>query len=577
MWRARDGRPPRDADLRAGIAAHALLYGAAMSRVLLLSMLAWIPAANAQPAPAPVMPTPSGFEPEPWSPVDDDGWPKGVSLEDLRGLRPCDLGEQMPGPGEQIPCRPMARPEPVQWRFGLDWTTGVVLGNDNVTGGAHALGVEADVTLARSLGLGLRYELLGAGLRGTDDDVDLARSQRFFGQVRWRAFTDEVDRDAWAIVAGGGYQLSDERLGGDGAVARLGLAREIGLYLDDENAATAALELAYSRGFATDAIHTVTASARFGFEGDIVEPRNVDQIDRPWSERAWTGADVYASPLMLGLGLSLGARLSPRIHAVATGNYVFGRSKESTELRGLHGTVAAQAGLRLDSGWPGPAPLFVQLQAGPAAVATDAGLTQRWLADAELALQFRACGGAVAAGVRLRADLDDGVDLVTGAFVLSVGLGRGAGRARCGRDHGPPVVFMRRPPPPPVPVAPPAIVTAPPPLPPPPASGTVDGGATVTVEVAPPQPIVIEVSLGVVALGGLVELRVDPRLLPLTRLRGVDFDVRVEGPAPHVARVAGEVAAILGRDGLRAGGWAQVATASAELRAVFTIYPPGAR
>lgn len=542
-----------------------------------------LPAAAPAPAPetSPVMPTPLPGA-TPWSPVDDEGWPRGVSLEDLRGLRPCDLGERLPGPGEPIPCRPMARPEPVQWRWGLDWTVGAVFGRPTTTGASHALGVEVDVTRARSLALGVRYELGGYGLRGGGDEIQLARGQRFLGQVRWRAFTDEVDRDAWAVVAGAGYQLAADALGGDGPVARVGLAREIGLYLDDENAGVAALELAYSRGLTADAVEAVTASARFGFEFNIVEPRNVHRVDRPWSERAWTGADVYASPFMLGLGVSLGARLSPRVHAVATGNYVFGRAEDSTELEGLHGALAVQAGVRLGAGWPAPAPLFVQLQAGPAAVATDAGLAGRWLADAELAFSFGGCGGAVAPGVRLRADVTDGVDALTGALVLNFALGRGAGDGRCGpRDRGPPVVYMPTEPPPPPAPPPPAIATAPtPPGPPPPVAPPVldaTGSGTIAVAVPRPTPIVIEVALGAVALGGLVEVRLDPRLLPLPQLVGADVDVVLEGPAEHLGRLGADLSAMLARHQVTARGWAIRPTGGAAVRAVFTIYPPGSR
>lgn len=552
----------------------------------LLFLVPAVAAAQGVPAPAPVMPLPPPAA-IPWSPVDDDGWPTGVSLETLRGLRACRFGEVMPGPGERIPCRPAAHPEPVQWQWGLDWTTGVALENPATTGALHALGVEVDFTLARRFALGARYELAGVGLRSTPDDVSIRRHQRFFGHVRYRAFTDEVDRDAWALTVGGGYALGAPSLGGDAPLARVALAREIGLYLDDENAGTAALELAYTRSFGDDTIDTVTASARLGFEFNIAEPKNADQLDTPWSQRAWTGADIYASPFMLGFGVSLGYRLGGQLHAVGTGSYVFGRAPDSTELEGLHGTVSAQGGLRLGAGWPAPAPLYVQLTAGPGLVATDAGLERHTLADADFGVMFLSCGGMASAGVRLRAGIDDGVDVLSGGLFLRVAIGTGAGhgRGRCGPavDERGPIAYMGTPPPPPpAPMLPP---------PPPPiitpttgagtgtatGTGTVTGGARVDVVVAPPQPIVIDVSLGAVFLGGLVEVRIDPRLLPLDRLRGVDVDVRIEGPSSQLARFTGEMSAVLGRQGIAVRGWSQVATSGTEIHAVFTIYPPGTR
>ncbi|MBK9034176.1 MAG: hypothetical protein IPL61_23425 [Myxococcales bacterium] len=570
---------------------------AALSTLSTLAALVAAAPAHAQPiAPAPSMPVPPAAAPTPWSPVDDDGWPRGVSLESLRGLRPCRFGEVMPGPGARIPCRPAATPDPVQWRWGIDWTNGVALDSDVTTGAAQALGVELDFTFGHHLALGARYELMGVGLRTTPDDVTIARAQRFFAQARWRAFTDEVDRDAWALAVGGGYALNAAALGDDAPLARVALAREVGMYLDDENAAVAALEVAYTRRLGRDSVDTVAASLRIGFEFNIKEPGNVDQPDQVWSRRVWTGADVFASPVMFGMGASLGLRLADNLHLVASGNYVFGRAPDTVEIEGLHGTVAALGGVRLGPAWPAPAPLYLQVQAGPGLVATDRGLEQHLFADAEFGVGFRSCGGRVSPGVRLRGQLDDGVRVLTGAFVLSVAWGAGAGDGHrgCGGpaiDDLGPVAYMPMPPPEPTPIAPP---------PPEPTSltggGTLDGsgavvgggggttvvsgGAQVDVVVTPPpppQPFELDVSLGAVFLGGAIQVRIDPRVLPLARLRGVDVDVRVEGPAAQLARFTGELSAVLGREGITARGWAQRATSSTEIHAIFTIYPPGSR
>lgn len=556
-----------------------------------LSLLLVAAPAAAQPAPAPTMPTPlPGVAP--WSPVDADGWPTGVSLETLRGLRACRFGEGMPGPGERIPCRPPARPEPVQWRWGLDWTNGVALGSDATTGAAQALGVELDFTLGHHLALGARYELMGVGLRTTPDDVTIARAQRFFAQARWRAFTDEVDRDAWAIGLGAGYGLAADAIGDDAPVARASLAREVGLYLDDENAGVAALELAYARTLGADTVDTVTASLRVGFEFNIAEPANVDQLDETWSRRAWSGADVFASPFMFGVGASLGYKLGDNLHLVGSGNYVFGRAPDTVEIEGLHGTVAALAGVRLGPAWPAPAPLYLQVQAGPGLVATDQGLERHAFLDAEFGVAFRGCSGRVSPGVRVRSQLDGGLDVMTGALVLSVawGAGAGDGHGGCGPavdDRGPIAYMPTPPPPPPAPMAP--LPPAPPPIT---GGGEITGGGSVSggggvsgggqVDVVitpppPPRPIVIDVSLGAVFLGGLVQVRIDPRVLPLDRLRGVDVDVQITGPAAQLATFRAEVGAVLGRNGVAVRGWSELATSASEVHAIFTIYPPGAR
>jgi hypothetical protein len=88
---------------------------------------------------------------------------------------------------------------------------------------------------------------------------------------------------------------------------------------------------------------------------------------------------------------------------------------------------------------------------------------------------------------------------------------------------------------------------------------------------------VIEVALGAVALGGLVEVRLDPRLLPLPQLVGADVDVVLEGPAEHLGRLGADLSAMLARHQVTARGWAIRPTGGAAVRAVFTIYPPGSR
>ena len=539
------------------------------------------------PAPGPVEPVVAPAPPWPdpsWTPLDDDGWPRGVSLEELRAHRRCGLAETLPGPGEVIPCRPRVYPEVPQLRFGVDWTSGLVAGDVATTGGAQGLGVELDVTLARRLALGARYELIGAGEPTAAPEMSaIAGSQRVLAQARWRTFTDEVDRDAIAVGVGLGWAFSGEPLGGDAPVARAALTREVGWYLDDEHALTAALEVAYARTLAERPVETVLASARFGFELNIAEPKNLGTRDEPLSERLWSGGEVYASPFFLGLGYSVGLRLLDHVHAVGTANFAFGRYRDEGTLQGMHGAWAGMGGLRLDAGWPGPAPAYLLVQAGPAWVGTEDGGEVRTLADAELGVLFQTCGGGAGAAVRLRSEVEDGVEVVSGAFVLRLAMGPGisSGRWRCRRDEGPKVVYMPTPPPPPPAPAPVAPVDD--------GGVAIDGGGAVgggvvaggdvsvggTVVVTPPEPpppVVIEVELGAVLFGGAVQVRVDPRLLPLGRLRaGGLIDVRLEGPPDQLAAFEGELRAILGRERIAIQGWARVPTTGSRVRAVFTI------
>lgn len=556
----------------------------------LLLLLSGSGVAAAQPvmpsAPPPSAPPPSGPPPiaqPPWSPIDDEGWPRGVSLESMRGLRPCDFGEQLPGPGQVIECRPQLHVEQPQWRLQVDWTNGMSFGDAPTRGNVRGFGADLDFTFGRRLALGARYELLGIGLQPAVTR-DVWRSQRFFGQVRYRAFTDEVDRDAFTLVAGAGVALQSDGLGGDGLVARAGIAREVGLYLDDENAMIAALEVAYARSFGEVPVDTLTASLRFGFELNIAEPANLDSFDDPPDGRLWTGFDLWGSPFLLGIGGTLGYRLLDHVHAVSTTSYAytFRRDQRAAADIPVDAIWATQAGLRVDAGWPKQGgPLYLQAQVGPARIATDTGPRGALLADGEFGWMFGVCPGMLAVGVRVRTELEDELDFVSAGLVMRFGIGGGAPPAgqRCGGERAAPtmptepIAYVPPPPPPPRPVyvAPPPVVVGGE------LGGRVEAGGRVEVVVTPPRPIVIDVTIGAALLGGLVQVRIDPRLLPLDRLRGVDFDVRLEGPANLLPSGQAELRAVFGRERIAVGGWAGVATGSAELHAIFTIYPPGTR
>ena len=86
----------------------------------------------------------------------------------------------------------------------------------------------------------------------------------------------------------------------------------------------------------------------------------------------------------------------------------------------------------------------------------------------------------------------------------------------------------------------------------------------------------IEVELGAAFYG--VQVRVDPRVLPLDRLRGAGWvEVELSGPGDALARFQGELSAALGRGGVRVDGWATASTDASVVHAKFTIWPPGTR
>jgi hypothetical protein len=110
------------------------------------------------------------------------------------------------------------------------------------------------------------------------------------------------------------------------------------------------------------------------------------------------------------------------------------------------------------------------------------------------------------------------------------------------------------------------------PVTPPPAIGVPD----VHVEVAV-QPVVIDVDLGA-RLFGAIGVRLDPRLLPIDRLRGAGWiEVELTGPAGDLASFQAQLSTTLARDGVRVDGWATAATDASVIHARFTIWPPGTR
>ncbi len=520
--------------------------------------------------------------PPPWDPLDDDGWPRGVSLEQLRHLRRCHLDEQLPGPGEIIPCRPDVIAETPQWAFAADWTTGIVAGKTPITGGAQALGVELGFGLTRSLALGVRYELMGFGQPSSGDDMLVVGvSHRLFANARHRFFTDEADRDAWTLGLGGGWAFQEASLGGGAPILRASFGREVGMYLDDENAVLMGLELAYERNLDDAQLSAVLASARFGFEVNIREPRNLGTVDEPPSTAYTRGVDIYLGPA-LGLGYSLGVPLADHLEVNATAGFLFGLTDFGKQ-SGLDGSQwALQAGARITPGWPRPASLYLQAQVGPVWVSHDPSREVALAVDTELGVSPGfTCDGRLDFALRVRTEIEDEAHALWGALVVRVAFGQGRTRSgrRCGGGGGGAIVTMPLPPPPP-----PEPVLAPPPdqdligqggtTIDGSAGGTIDGsaGGAVTVEVPVPEPVVIEVELGGSWLGGAVQVRIDPRLLPLARLRAAGHvEIELTGPADALVDYEVSLRAVLDREGIRAASWVRTATSDSVIRARFTL------
>jgi hypothetical protein len=506
----------------------------------------------------------------PWSPLEGDGWPKGVSLEAVRGLPACGAGELDITEGAEIECRPATVVDAAHLAFGVDWTTGPAFGSERTSGGAHGLGVELAYAATRHLQLAARYELMGIGTSAMAVPRDRV-GPHFFGLAKLRLFEDETAREAWTLGTGAGWALRPAGLGDDAPIARVSLARELGHYLDDDNSMNAAFELAYERTLDDDALSTILASYRLGFELDIREPRNVDTKAPPPSRRRWFGLDMFAGNAM-ALGVTQGLRITDVLGVQASAGFQFG-STEFSKQHGFEGggwSVLAGPRLSLPSRWLA---WYVQAQAGPVWLSRATGSELRGLGHAELGLRGLLGCGAVDVGIWARCDLEDRA-VTSGGLLFRIVGGHPAASFRgphpsCGR--GQPTIARRPPPPPPpAPAEPPATVRyEPPPLPRVELPRVEVPRAEVVIEI---EPVVIDVVLGA-ALPGFA-VRVDPRLLPLDRLRGVaHVTVELSGPSGALGMYQAQLAGAIGRAGGQVHAWAVVPTGDPLVRARFTIRP----
>jgi hypothetical protein len=81
-----------------------------------------------------------------------------------------------------------------------------------------------------------------------------------------------------------------------------------------------------------------------------------------------------------------------------------------------------------------------------------------------------------------------------------------------------------------------------------------------------------------VLFGGAVRVSINPRLLPLGKLRRAGFvEIRLSGPASALPRFEAELRAVLRRNRLSVNAWARAEAKGGVVRAKIIIWPPGTR
>ena len=491
-----------------------------------------------------------------FDPLDPDGWPLGLSLNDLRSLPECQ--QPLPHtPGAEVTCRPHIDTGGMQWGMGFDWTSGATFGTVPTSGAAQGFGVEWDYAPSHMLQLAVRYELMGMPVPGMSTEL----AQHFLGEAKLRLWADEIERNGWVLGVGAGYGLHSDALGGNAPLVRASIARELGAFAGTDSTVDFAAELAYEQTLQDPRLAAVLASLRMGFEVNVA-PDGLGR-PKPWSVPHTTSFDILFGP-WLGFGLSVGFPLVPHVSLETTGLYMFDITSDDTIHAYDGASWSAVTGPRLSFGIG-----YLQAQAGEAWIGHDAGGELRPIGIGEIGVRGNVgCNSALDIGTWLRDDLDTG-NVVAGGLVFRV-VERSGSQASGG--CGPRLALLTPPPPPPL--------TPPEPV----QTVNVDVAvpqvelphvdAHVEVAVPKPEPFVVEVDLGAVLPGGF-QVRLDPRLLPIGRLRGAGY-ITVEISAPgDVASIAANVTGTLSRDGVRLDGVTTVQSDSSVIHAKFTVWPPG--
>jgi hypothetical protein len=487
-------------------------------------------------------------------------------------------------------------------------------------GGGIALGLDFD--LSRAFSIYTRFTVVSSADVATDDDgdfVDDADTQGFTSVAgtlgaRLTLWTDPDDRQGWRFELGGGWRGRGSRLDPAGPMLEATLLREIGTVSASGFAAGIGLGLRGHQGLIAASDYRalfLVLDGYLAFSQDVPEPFDVP--GRFSYRFGFHGGGGYslsreAARFRGGLptwlfGLHFGVPLGPWLEVRARADYVT-RSVVPRRMDAMGMAVSGPeeplqalvpAGsmlLRLDR----VAPIYVEAGVGyaahfgaPAQHARDGGVL---IVGAGTRLMFCGSDFGVDFGVEGRVGLggnraDDAI-LVTTGFDFAGGprvVGDGSFWCRTFRSNaersrrqneggavraqgagatvdaaggvarplgGGGAVDVR---------------------------GGVNGGATggVHVEVtppAPPRPVEIEVLLGVSLFAGALDIRVDPRSLPLDRIRTAGrVEVRIVGPDHALAQAEAQVRAAVGTSGKDLAAVVRVPSTGTQVRAVFVLYP----
>lgn len=342
-------------------------------------------------------------------------WP-GVGLEDLRGLPECSLEDPAPRIGEAITCRPPVLPSRAHYSIALGWSTGLVE-RDGDLRGTHALVLAAEWWFTRSFALGAHLAVAGFGPT-MPREPGAAIANEGLLVARWRQFTDEVDRDAFTFAIGGGFAWREMQLGGDGAVVRAAISRDVGWMFGESSALVWSWELAVEQDLGELGYRTVMAGIRTGVERGIREPKNLGERDREPPFRSAIAGDFRGGPQGVGFGAGLDLAVGRRWSWRTT---VFWTTHDGGDGHsGMRANWGVETGPRIALA-TGTIQPYIEAQGGPALLGGD-GIGA--IADAELGLAIPLlCQSRIDLAARGQARVDDGFEPAAFFGVLRVAHG----------------------------------------------------------------------------------------------------------------------------------------------------------
>lgn len=489
-------------------------------------------------------------------------WPPAQRLQ---GRPECAPGTPFPPPGAPFPCRWPLPPGGPELSLSAGVGTGLVSSDSFTTGSVFQLEAQADLFVTRSFGFGARYRFLNAQTAGDRESLAL---HPVSAGLRLRLFDNESARQSWTFEPEGGYAFTTGGRAEGGPFVGLSIARSVGGFMSESTSANVAVVLSGMQGLgALSDVRVFSLGLRLSPSFNAFAPLDLATAPRPAAFHYTWGVKWFmlggsfgardAFTLSPGFALVVGLPVTRWFEPVAQVDMAYWlRTLSPDEPAPIIFSFLGGVRLRMN----GLAPLYASVLGGWQISTSRAPQTvgDGAIVDVGFGLNLLPCGGALQIGVHYRRGISHDAEDFNALFLVlggtfgsregSVGeapLGSGA-PARCGSSPTTPSLETRR----------------------------YGAGAQVVAT-----PVEVSVVIGAALLGGLVQFHIDPSALPIERLvRAGYVTVRVEGPPEALSQASAELRAALDARGVTVQHSATLAISGAsEVRAVFTVWPPGAR